>query len=269
MTVKRNFIEGILFWVTLNCFMLYCANTYAFGPQGHKMVADIATRHLTPDAHQQLLKMTQGKGLSSLATWADHIRKQDKWRHTAPWHYINIDDNQTWQTVERSSKGDVITALEHFEAVLKEQTSNQEQRWQALAFYIHFVADIHQPLHVGYAHDKGGNAVNIIFDGKLSNLHRVWDSQLLSHLSKDEYNQLINHIGSSDIQQWQGKSYYEWADESKTLRQQAYQFQASTSNKAQLSEAYIANNKKVVSMRIQQAGIRLAEKLNLLLQNAD
>ncbi len=238
----------------------------AFGQLGHRIVGDLAQNNLTDSAKKQINMLTNGESLAQMSTWADEIRSDKNWHHAAPWHYISIADDETWQSVTRNPDGDIIEGLQRFEKVLKNPKASQKDKWQALAFYVHFVGDIHQPLHVGHRHDKGGNTINVKWFGQETNLHSVWDSKIIEQqqLSYTEYSEFLSRISQAERQQWSGHSYYEWAQESKELRKQAYILEKNDQGEDDLRFNYVFMNKPIVEKRLQQAGIRLAEKLNAI-----
>ncbi|GGQ30363.1 S1/P1 nuclease [Shewanella litoralis] len=242
------------------------SSVFAFGQLGHRIVGDLAQQHLSASAKQQIEQLTNGESLAQMSTWADEIRSDKHWYHAAPWHYISIEDDETWQSLKRNPDGDIIDGLQRFEKVLKNPHASQQDKWQALAFYVHFVGDIHQPLHVGHRHDKGGNTITVKWFGQDSNLHAVWDSKIIEQqqLSYTEYSNFLNRISKVERQQWLGQSYYDWAEESKYLRKQAYNLEQNDQGEDDLLFNYVFMNKPIVEKRLQQAGIRLAEKLNAI-----
>lgn len=155
----------------------------AWWAQQHRVVAAIAEQHLSDESRHVVSVLTEGRGLVDLANWADQIKSKPAWRHTKPWHYIEIGDQQRLETMVREPRGDILRALTSSEMLLRDATIDRRSRWQALAFTVHFVADLHQPLHVGNGTDRGGNQVSVIWlgDGNTplkTNLHRVWDGLL-------------------------------------------------------------------------------------------
>ena len=253
-------ISGLLLSLSLS------PSAFAFGQLGHRIVGDLAQQHLSDNAKQQIDQLTNGESLAQMSTWADEIRSDKNWDHAAPWHYVSIADDETWTSVKRNPDGDIIEGLQRFENVLKNHQASQQDKWQALAFYVHFVGDIHQPLHVGHHHDKGGNTVKLKWFGQDSNLHTVWDSKIIEQqqLSYTEYSHFLNRISHVERQQWSGQSYYDWAQESKSLRKKAYVLEQNYQGEDDLRYNYVFINKPIVEKRLQQAGIRLAEKLNAI-----
>lgn len=242
----------------------YSLNAFSFGANGHRTVAQIASQHLTAITQANLMEITDGDPLAELATWPDDIKSNSDWNYTKPWHYVSIDDDESFDDFERSDKGDVLEALDRFEAQLRDPNIQGEQKRQALAFYIHFVGDIHQPLHVGRRDDLGGNKTKVTWFNKLTNIHSVWDGGMIDQqqLSFSEYAIFLDNVTQEQIQQWQTAEYLNYAKESKQFRSQVYDFGDQSSSLPELGYQYSAKNIEVVNLRMQQAGIRLAGTLN-------
>ncbi len=255
-----------LFSVIIALSAIISPSAQAFGQLGHRIIGELAQNNLSPAAEKRINTLTKGESLAKISTWADEIRSDKNWSHAAPWHYVSFEDNETWETIKRNPAGDIIESLERFEKVLKDHKATTQDKWQALAFYVHFVGDIHQPLHVGHSHDLGGNNVKVKWFGKDTNLHSVWDSKMIGHkkLNYAEYTQFISHISAEDRNSWEGKSYYQWADESKTLRKATYKLEKNDNGQVDLRFKYISDHILSINLRLQQAGIRLANKLNAI-----
>lgn len=157
----------------------------AWGIQGHQVVAAIAWQGLSPGAREEatrLLTLEPGQTLVSIATWADDHRGPA----TAPWHYLNFPRGQCRFDAARDCPDGqcVVGAIERQRAILASKAPDAE-RLQALKYLVHFVADVHQPLHAGYQDDRGGNTVQLRFLMRGSNLHALWDKGLIEQLGFD------------------------------------------------------------------------------------
>lgn len=156
------------------------AAAQAWGAAGHRIVAAVAQERLTPAARQalaQLLSLEPGASLESVSTWADEVKSLS----TARWHFVNLPrDGGCTYVAERDCPDGrcVVGAIGRQSALLASQAPAAE-RLQALKFLVHLVADVHQPLHAGYADDKGGNLYQVHAFGRGSNLHAAWDSGLI------------------------------------------------------------------------------------------
>ena len=250
----------------------------AFGATGHRIVAQIAEQNLTPTAAEEIAKITDGEYLAQLATWPDEIRSDPTWNGAAPWHYLSIDDDESFDDFPRDDDGDVWFALEQFEQQLRDRQAINNNNFrpitlkQALAFYVHFTGDIHQPLHVGRRDDLGGNKINVRWFGKDSNLHKVWDEGLIDHemLSFREYADFLDQATDEEMAEWQDSTYLDWAKESKAIRPQVYGAPDYDFGNMKpgvlpdLSYTYVFNNHPLIGERMLQGGVRLAGMLNAI-----
>lgn len=255
-------------YLSLTCFAVLAfsiGEIHAFGANGHRIVARVAENHLTPKAKKSIMKITKGAPLAKLAVWPDEIRSDSNWDYAKAWHFLSIDD-ESFKNLKRSEKGDVLEALSRFEKKLRDTKIVGKERWQALAFYIHLMGDIHQPLHVGRRDDLGGNTIKVKWFNKNSNLHSVWDSGLIEnqYLSFREYASFVDSVTTQQKSKWQAASYLDFAKESKKLRNIVYEFGDQKSEPPSLSYEYSYLKINILNQRLVQAGIRLAGKLNFI-----
>ena len=252
----------------LTGLLLFSGEAFSFGAKGHRIVATIAQNHLTEITRQAIAELNNGPQLEHLATWPDRIKSDPNWDHAKRWHYISINDDERFKTLQRDPKGDILYALARFEAELSDNALSKSQRRQALAFLVHFVADVHQPLHVGRRDDRGGNSIKVNWRGKTFNLHQVWDSGLIADekLSESAYVALIDRSSRAQQSVWQDSQYIDWATESKRLRDQIYDFSPNRADgrfgRPTLGESYVLRSKVIVKQRLLKAGVRLAGRLN-------
>lgn len=245
------------------------ANVYAWGPQGHEVVAMIAAKHLTPKAQQAVKQLLGTQTLASVANFADAIRNSRP--ETGQWHFVDIQITDTDYDPERDcletddnaiQDGDcVVNAIKHFKAVLADTSQSKAKRVEALKFLIHFVGDLHQPLHAADNHDRGGNSVQINFFGQSSNLHKVWDSGLIGRhgLTSAQFAAELDESGSS-VATFHDGDIEKWANESHKLAvTNAYR---GIPNNHVLGKTYFNRNLPVVESQLRQGGLRLASILN-------
>ena len=175
-------------WRTLWQLVLLVAATacplqsLAWGNEGHRLIAELAHARLTDAARAEvnrLLALEPGATLGSISTWADEVRSPA----TAAWHYVNFARDAACGFTANPSclQGQcVVGAIEHQLGVLASKQPDDE-RLMALKYVTHLVADVHQPLHAGFADDRGGNDYQVHAFGRGTNLHAVWDSGLIHH----------------------------------------------------------------------------------------
>ena len=154
---------------------------HAWGFEAHRMIANLAEQQLTPQALkeiQRLLALEPGATLASISTWADENRS----RQTAAWHYVNLPQGDCNYVKARDCPDGacVVEALNAQAAILKSNAPDAE-RLTALKYVVHLAGVVHQPLHAGYASDKGGNTYQVQAFGKGTNLHALWDSGLVNN----------------------------------------------------------------------------------------
>ena len=171
------------------------AAAWSWGGAGHRWIAARALSQHTPVARTQLerlLALEPGATLPSVSTWADDTRTPD----TAAWHYVNLSpDGPCRYEPARDCPQDqcVVGAIEFQRAILSSTVSDGE-RLVALKYLVHLVADVHQPLHAGWASDRGGNRYQVRFGGRGTNLHSVWDSGLIEQRADELATRLADPV---------------------------------------------------------------------------
>jgi hypothetical protein len=237
----------------------------SWGVLGHRTVAKIAGMHLTPNARAAVEYYLGNQTMSDVSTYPDEILREEQYRYTAPWHYINVtlgyDYGQFSAAVHNLQGDNVYTALQKCENDLRDHSKTKDEKAFALKFVIHLVGDLHQPMHVSRAEDKGGNTIKVTFNGQDANLHSLWDTRLIEHQELN-YEQLAvkyDHATPEQIRQWQSDDLMKWLFESYQFSARIY---ADASKSTDFDEAYYQAHLPVIQQRIEQAGIRLAGVLN-------
>jgi hypothetical protein len=249
-------------------------HAYAWGQEGHSIVAEIAQRRLDRDTLRKVKTLLGGEiALASVASWADDYRAAHG--ETAGWHFVDIPyERNTYEAAvdckTDPEQGDcIINALDRVQKTLADCTKPNGERFEALKFLIHFVGDVHQPLHAAERNgDHGGNDVHVTFFGKNVNLHAVWDTEIIMHtvfawgtyVSRLEAKWFPGHDLSGLI----GGTPVDWALEShKFARDVAYDFPADT----HLDMDYYNKSVAVVDQQLALAGVRLARILQETLRS--
>ena len=242
--------------------LIFCQTALAWGPTGHRVVGYVAQQHLTKKASKKVNEILNLYSLEMCGNHMDFIKSDTNYKHMNSWHYVSIPDGMHYDESSKNPKGDVIATIEQIILELKTKEFNVfENEEFAIMALVHMVGDIHQPLHVGLAEDRGGNNVRVEWFGKRTNLHRMWDSELIDHL-KLSYRELGDHINRditpAQIKIWQKTSVRDWAKESQKLRAACYDF----GDKKKLGYNYSFRHTKTIQLRLEQAGVRLAGLLN-------
>lgn len=238
---------------------LFVIESFGWGATGHRVTGLIAEHYLNSKAKKRIKQILGQQSLAMASNWMDEIRSDSTYNYTTDWHWTTIPDGGKYEDVENNPDGKVIMMIEKFTKELKSGKLNSTQQAEYLKMLIHMVGDIHQPLHVGKPGDRGGNDVKLKWAGGDSNLHRVWDSEMIDD-TKLSYTELAQSLGKPNteiIKKWQRASVREWAKESMALRPDVYNI-----GKGNLGYRYSYVNLPSVWERLLQAGVRLAGLIN-------
>lgn len=267
--------EILAAFILLTC----AAHSFAWGPRGHHLVARVAQQRLSKEARGEIRSLLGNDDLVAISTWADEVRSQRP--GTARWHFVDIPLASAGFSGQRDcprpkrSKGDgigdcVVDRIGYFAGVLANPVAASSSRAEALKFLVHFVADVHQPMHaVGDA--DAGNHIHISEFGKTQcgsracNLHLLWDTDILQHPRRPEYRVLADVerlMARERLEARSGGTTESWADESFHLAQQVW-----LEDGARVDDAYFRRNTPLAEERLALAGIRLAALLNAALSH--
>ncbi|WP_158883269.1 S1/P1 nuclease [Rhodanobacter sp. L36] len=261
--------------IALFCSLAVVPMAQAWGPLGHSVIAELAQRHLSPAAEaevERLLAPERTQSLADIASWPDQIQDDPAqavlWKQTRSLHYVDFLTGDCHYVPPRECRDGhcVVGGLQHYVQVLGDRSQSDDARREALKFVVHFVGDVHQPLHAGSRDDKGGNTYQVQFDGKGSNLHRVWDSGLLYSRKLDwkAYAQMLDTTSPAELPapiEPADNPYAQWAEESCRITTQPGFYPSGHVIDAQ----YVQVELPVAEQRLREAGRRLAEVLNLAL----
>ena len=247
---------------TLVLILALTINTIAafgWGQTGHRVTGWIADKYLDKKAKKELERILSGQSLAMASTWMDEIRSDSSFDYTSDWHWVTIQDGETYEASSKNKKGDVIQTLERLIKELKSKQLTANQEAEHIKMLIHLIGDIHQPLHVGGGNDRGGNDVKVMWFRVDSNLHRVWDTDMIddTQLSYTEFAQSLESPDETTLKQWQKTTVRDWAKESMSYRKQVYD-----TRNGKLGYEYSYYHLHIVRLRLLQAGVRLASVLN-------
>ena len=235
---------------------------YAWGEFAHHVIGRVAEQLLSPHAQQEVHILLDSQSLADVSDDAD------KWRQTRPetslWHYVNIPFAAATYLRDRDCPQDncVIAAIERSRSLLADRSRAQSARKEALIFLVHFVADLHQPLHCIDNNDRGGNEVAVTFFGEPNTLHSVWDFDLLAHTRLREHayvKRLQKMIATRKVEKLQRGTISDWALASHALaKAHAYRLPPN----GEIRSGYYNANIPVVDTQMANAAVRLAWMLN-------
>ena len=250
-----------LFLTAASALLTFSA--FGWGAKGHDTTAWIAECHLTPAAKAAVDSILKGKSLVYYANWPDNACHTEPYAYTKTWHYKNIDKGQKYAKVKDIKEGTIVSALNEQIALLNDSTISYEDKWLPLVLTVHFLGDIHQPMHMGRLSDRGGNRHNVRFFDTGTNLHSVWDSRLpeIAHKwSYTEWQKNIDRVSEAEMLEIVGGgSPYSWGEESYNIATKIYD---TTPEGTKIAYDYIADWTPVIEQQFLRGGLRLADILN-------
>jgi nuclease S1 len=286
-TIMPNYLEHLTRWLRRSALpalpaalLLGCPldRAFAWGQEGHSIIAELAERRLDADTLRKVKVLLGGVSMASVASWADDYRASHP--ETAGWHFVDIPfDQNAYDPVRdcKPEKGDcVIHAIARFRADITDCSKSLTERGDALKFLIHFVGDIHQPLHdetrfaADGSDDQGGNKVLVtFFDQPNIKLHALWDTGLIMHTVYN-WGAYVTRLQTGwlngrDTGSLDGGTPVDWALEAHRYVGLAYDIPAN----GVLGQGYYDKALPVVDRQLAVAALRLARLLKSTLQNAD
>lgn len=251
------------------------SRAWAWGREGHRIVALIAAARLTPAARAQvadLLGADVPGAMEAVSTWADEIR--DERPETERWHFVDIEISTAGYDAARDCQGGdcVVYQVRKDERLVGDARLPRAARAEALRFLIHFIGDMHQPLHCADHHDRGGNEVRVMLGGEQTNLHAVWDTAVVAALGDDPAGvsaRLEAQITPRQARAWSRGGPADWANESFAIAKHAIYGPLLGAEKEgepiRLPDDYAARERTLAAEQLEKAGVRLAMVLNTVL----
>lgn len=247
--------------------MLFCLpfTTFAWGTNGHRISGEIAYSYLSPKARLAVKAILGDESVAMASNWADFIKSDDNYRYLYNWHFVDFDKAYTQKEMNdflaKDTDVDAYTKLNFLINELKKKDLSKENRLLYLRMVIHIVEDVHQPMHTAHKDDKGGNDFKLNWFGKPTNLHSIWDTELINfqELSYTEYAAAINHTTAAQRAEWQKAPISQWLFESNQLAEKLYTDVKPGDN---LSYRYNFNHIEILNQQLLKGGVRLAGVLN-------
>ena len=239
----------------------------AWSQTGHRVTGAIADAHLGPKARATVKEVMGSESLAEASNWPDYMRSAPGafWqKESSPWHYVTIPQGKAYADVGAPPQGDAVTALTRFSAVLKDRKAPLAERQKALRFIVHIIGDLAQPLHVGRGGDladRGGTDIKVTWFGRPTNLHSVWDFELVENerLAYTEWTPWLLAAATPDqMRDWSSPDPAQWMADSVALREQIYPADPD------LGYTYAFENRERVRQQLTKGGLRLAAYLNRL-----
>ena len=237
----------------------------AWGMLGHRIVGEIASSYLNTKAKKEIQSILGNETIAIASNWPDFIKSDSNYKYLNAWHYVDVEKGLTLQLMRDSlnaEKSDnAYNRINFLVDKLKTKNLAKSDKVMYLRLLIHIIGDVHQPFHVGRKGDRGGNDIKVTWFGEQSNMHKIWDEELIGYqqLSYTEYTNAINFSTAAQRSQWQKQSLTEWFHESFVISERLHD-EVKPGEKL----GYNYNFKNVVTLNEQllKGGVRLAGLLN-------
>ncbi len=262
----RQFPNSVL----LVALVLAPAPAFGWGAEGHEIAAAVALGELTQPARRQVSELLGSDAmLVQMSNWADEIK--DRRRDTARWHFVDIPLYAPAFVLQRDCPDSdcVVAQIQRDVGALRDRRLDKETRAQALLFLIHFVADVHQPLHAEDNDDKGGNGVRVQIGRERANLHRVWDVDVVEAMGFDPGTVaagIAHDMTPGQRQAWAKGTPADWANEAHAIARDQIYPPLRGARELRLPRDYAWREAPVARLQLARAGVRLAWLLNTSLK---
>lgn len=238
-------------------------STFFWSKTGHRVIGNVAQEELSGRTRRALDRLLDGQSLASIANFADEIKADRRYREFSAWHYVNIPQDKAYSDIEPSKYGDLVTGIQKCMAMVKNENNAKEDRVFYLKMLVHLIGDLHQPMHVGRLEDKGGNDLQLQWFGNGSNLHKVWDANMINDygMSYTELSKSLPELDKKEIKTIQEGTILDWVHESQDIANKLYD---SVEIGEKLAYSYSYTWWGTVESQLQKGGLRLAKVLNEL-----
>lgn len=243
--------------------LMVAYNNPDWGQTGHRTIGKIAEDYLKGKTKRKIAELLDGQSLAFVSTFADDIKSDKRYNEFYTWHYVNMPFGVKYEDSEKNPKGDLVTGIEACKKVILDENSSKEDKVFYLKMLVHLIGDLHQPMHVGRAEDKGGNTIQVRWFDDGTNLHSVWDSKMINHYQMT-YTELADNtdvISKEQVKYLQEGTIEDWVNETQTFAIKVY---GSVEIGEKLGYGYMYENFGLVRSQLQKGGIRLAKVLNEL-----
>lgn len=245
----------------LLCLFFAC-ESFAWGQKGHDVTAYIAECHLTPATAAKVYKVLGGHSPVYYANWMDIASHRPEYAYTKTWHYLNIDEGMTLETMPKNPNGDILEAITTITEKLKKGGLAPEEEAMNLKMLIHLVGDLHCPMHTGRLSDLGGNKRPVMFFNNRTSLHSAWDTALVEAAHKwsyTEWKEQIDRLTAEQAALIQSGTPRDWFEETHAFCTKIYE---ETPEGTKIAYDYIYDHTPVIEQQFVRGGYRLARLLN-------
>jgi hypothetical protein len=237
--------------------------SYGWGRVGHHIVVDVAKSYVSKSVQDSVSKYLGDMTWESASTWMDELRGDSKYDFMKKWHYVNIEKGNNYDTTIENGNN-VVKQLEIAIKNLKNKSKlSKEEINLNIKVLFHLIGDLHQPLHVGYGTDRGGNDVKVTYNGKLFSLHRIWDTDIIESkkTTADDVLTMLSKTSKRKLKKMGKGNIVQWFNQTRELLPLVYSYTEI------LNDEYINKSYPVVENQLLLGGVRLGKELNDIFKN--
>jgi hypothetical protein len=242
-------------------FQMTFGNDMIWSKTGHRTTGEVAQENLSRKARRAIHMLLNGESLAKVSAFGDDIKADRDFKKFGTWHYVNFPADKKYTDVEPSEYGDIVVGIQECITIIKDKNAAKTDKVFYLKLLVHLVGDLHQPMHIGRIEDKGGNDIQVQWFNKGSNLHRVWDSNMIDDygMSYTEIATSLPKLNKNQKKFIQQGTVYDWVEESQDLANRVYD-SVEVGEKLYYSYGYVWWG--TVETQLQKGGLRLAKVLN-------
>ena len=252
---------------TILILLLVPTIAFGWGEEGHRITGAIAEQYITKTNRSKLNKILGKYSIEDLSNWLDW--KRADWKSASSFHYLSMPVGATkYEDEHCNSKGIcAVSMIRKYKAIALDKYESPEAKAEAIKVIIHLFEDVHMPLHTGGKKgDKGGNGVDVRFFTRNSNLHKVFDTELIKYSGKSEEQwvyELTKDLTDEKVKSIQEGSLIDWIEDSHKHVAPIYSNLPKVKDgKVQMTEEYVKFGNEVISEQMLEAGVRLGKFLN-------
>jgi hypothetical protein len=242
----------------------FALNSFGWGQKGHDVTAYIAEQHLTEKTRAAIDSIFEHKSIVYWANWLDNASHTADYAYSKTWHYKNIDEGVRYEEAPANPAGDAVVAIRQQIETLSDKDADMSARQLALKMLVHIVGDLHQPMHMGHATDLGGNRVKVKYFGQDTDLHTIWDTNLVESAHRwsfTEWQQQLDRLSANEEAAIVSGTIDDWAKETFALATHVYN---TTPEGSKIFYDQVATATPIIEQQLLKGGLRLAHLLNTL-----
>ena len=252
-------------YILIFCAAIVALPSLAWGPEGHRIICEVAYHYMSKKAIKQVDKVLGTHGMVYWANWADEIKSDTIYPNSYDWHFQDLEAGMTDAEVADvlthypAEGGNLYRVLDSLYVLLQNDKTNRD----ALRFFVHISGDRFCPMHMGHIGDKGGNSIKLKWFSTPTSLHRIWDENLIDFrgYSYTEYARLLIDTYDPQRKQFEALTNEQMIIRSYHMTSDIYEHVASWNNNVY---NYVYRWKEPMEQQLYTAGLRLAMRLNEL-----